>query len=955
MRKTLFLFLSLFIAAYGWAQVVTTNPTFITETSGAVEVIFDATQGTAGLKDYTGTVYAHAGVITSSSISDSDWKYVLSDWGENLDKCKLTSLGNNKWKFVISPSIREFYGVAEGEEIKKLAFVFRSAEQAAGKDSYLEGKDIVGGSVSDIFIEVYKQGLNVSFASPAGSQSIKKGGSLDFVVNTSSEAKIELLLNSNVVKTEQSAASLSYKYTFASEDDYVFVAKASTQQQTVYDTIYVCVPKTATSAARPSGLLDGINYIDNSTTTFVLYAPKKKNVFLVGDFNDWVQLNSYQLKKDGDYWWYTLTDLDADKLYRFQYIVDDTIRISDPYTELVLDPWDDGWINSKHVRYPNLPAYPTGKASGHVATFQINKPAYNWEIKNFTMPSKTNMVIYELLLRDFTEEQSLQAAIDRLDYLDKLGVTAIELMPIQEFDGNNSWGYNPNHYFAPDKAYGSPELYKKFIDECHKRGIAVILDVVMNHATGAHPFAKLYWDSKNGGTAEDNPWFNVSDPHPFGVFHDFDHSQTRVREHFKRMLQYWIEEYKIDGYRLDLSKGFTQRNAEAYAKQKSKELGRTVSEVEAWSMKDNDRIAYLTEYYGAAKAKKPDVMFILEHFAEWAEEEVLASKGMYLWKDVNNAFSQSAMGWQSDSDFGGMNMRPRNWVSYGESHDEERNFYKAKTWGAGEVETDSIVRIKRVPLNMAFATLVPGPKMIWQFGEIGYDVKSGKAGDPEHMKEKPTGFHWYNNSEYRREAYYNTAKILNLRKQYPTAFNEGECALHIGYNDWHNGRRIAITHNDLNMVVIGNFKAKIDTDEYKGVIDAYPNFPKAGKWFELITGKEIEVTNTNMTMQLQPGEIRVYTDRKIKTPDMPDMPNGLPTPEKEEMVLIYPTVTDGMLFISTHEQINRVSVYSAEGKLVKTFGSDISNVDISELSGGLYFVEIYTSKGKEVQKIVKNR
>lgn len=84
-------------------------------------------------------------------------------------------------------------------------------------------------------------------------------------------------------------------------------------------------------------------------------------------------------------------------------------------------------------------------------------------------------MIYELLLRDFTETGDLNGAYQKLDYLEKLGVTAIELMPVQEFDGNDSWGYNPCFYFALDKAYGTPEMYKKFIDACHARGIAVLL------------------------------------------------------------------------------------------------------------------------------------------------------------------------------------------------------------------------------------------------------------------------------------------------------------------------------------------------------------------------------------------------------------------------------------------------------------------------------------------------
>ncbi len=100
MKKLLLISLLLFISHYNRAQVVTTNPAFVTESSGVIEVIFDATQGTGGLKGYTGDVYAHAGLITTSSVNDSDWKYVMSEWGENLDKCKLTPLGGDKWNLL---------------------------------------------------------------------------------------------------------------------------------------------------------------------------------------------------------------------------------------------------------------------------------------------------------------------------------------------------------------------------------------------------------------------------------------------------------------------------------------------------------------------------------------------------------------------------------------------------------------------------------------------------------------------------------------------------------------------------------------------------------------------------------------------------------------------------------------------------------------------------------------
>ena len=132
-----------------------------------------------------------------------------------------------------------------------------------------------------------------------------------------------------------------------------------------------------------------------------------------------------------------------------------------------------------------------------------------------------------------------------------------------------------------DKAYGTKEEYKQFIDECHKQGIAVLLDVVYNHATGSHPFAKLYWNSKESKTAKNNPWFNVDAPHPFSVFHDFNHESPLVREFVKRNLKFLLEEYKFDGFRFDLTKGFTQNK----------------SNESTASNKDDSRVVILKDYY----------------------------------------------------------------------------------------------------------------------------------------------------------------------------------------------------------------------------------------------------------------------------------------------------------------------------------------------------------------------
>lgn len=909
MKKSTLTLLVLLVSTFAWSQIVTTIPTIITDDyTGTIEVVFDATKGTAGLKDFTGNVYAHTGVFTETS--PSTWAHAPV-WGDNAAKYKLTSLGANKWKLLITPNMAGYYGLNAGEKVTKLCFVFRS------EDKTKEGKDTGG---ADIFVPVYKAGLNVTFTNPTANQTVAVGSVVDFSVASSVAANLNLLINNTSVKTANSATTLSYSHTFSTANDYTVVASATVGATTVYDTVKISVPLPVTVEPRPAGVKNGINYIDNSTVTLVLYAPGKSNVFVIGEFNEWAQLNEYQMKKDGDYWWITLSGLTPGKMYAYQYFVDGSIKISDPYTELVLDPWNDKWINEHYNIYPGLKAYPEGKTEGLVATFQTAKPAYNWEVPNFSTPKRENMVIYELLLRDFTVERSLEAAIAKLDYLKTLGITAVELMPIQEFDGNNSWGYNPNHYFAPDKAYGSPEMYKKFIDECHKRGMAVILDIVLNHATGIHPYAKLWWNSSTSKTSTQNPYFNVDAPHPYSVFHDFNHTYAGTKEMFKRMVQYWITEYKVDGYRLDLTKGFTQTSS---------------SEATA-SNYDQSRIDNIAEYYNAAKAVKSDVMFILEHFCADNEEIQLAYKGMYLWRNVNNAYSQSAMGYQSSSDFSRMNAGPRNWVGYAESHDEERNFYKAKAFGLGNLMTDSLARVARVPLNIAFTTLIPGPKMIWQFGEMGYDYSIDSNGG--RVDAKPSAWS-YLNLAHRKAAYDAASKIISLRRLYPDAFTTGSFSLQVAEADWNAGRRIALTHADLNMVALGNFRTDAG-------ISANPSFQKTGTWYELLSGETLNVTNTSMAIDIPAGGLKIYTDRRII------FNTAVDELEVNTDCEVYPTTTEGRLFIATDSELKAVKIYDLQGALQMQL-SNKKEIDIDQLNNGLYLMEVTTNKAKSVHKIIK--
>ena len=606
----------------------------------------------------------------------------------------------------------------------------------------------------------------------------------------------------------------------------------------------------------PSDWKHGINYLSDTSVGLAFYDVDANNehhdyCYVIGEFSGWERNNTYAMKRDeqAGCWWYRFDNLTAGKEYMFQYWLNKDgkkVITHDPYTEIVYDGWNDEWIPS--ATYPDLPAFPE-KTSGLVSAFQTARPQYTWEVPEYTVEDRNDLIIYELLLREFTDngdkEGNLKLAMQKLDYLEGLGINAIELMPVQEFDGNSSWGYNPCSYFALDKAYGTREDYKKFIDECHKRGIAVIFDVVYNHATGSFPLAKLYWDGNN--TAADNPWFNVKAKHNFNVFHDMNHESEYVRTYVKGNLQYLLEEYNIDGFRFDLTKGFTQKN--------------TLGNTDAWGKKDDSRIKILKEYADAIWEADENAVVIFEHLAELSEEKVLGEHGIQLWRNMQPTYGQTAMGWNDGgrpTDFSGMysgtaGMPFGSLVGYMESHDEERCSYEVLKWGNGDTKTNLESRMKRLALNAAFFLTVPGPKMIWQFGELGYDLSINypSGTEDDRTNKKPARWEYYD--EPARKALYDAyAELISFRKANPRFFDsDATFSWKVNASYWKN-RYIHCTDADGKaFAVVGNFDIN--------AAEVTVPLPAQGNWKEY-NGEGAWENVSEVTLNLESAEYKILVN-----------------------------------------------------------------------------------------------
>ena len=822
---------------------ITVDPA-VPDADKACTIRFNPASGNP-LYNHKGNLYAHLGVIV-----EGEWQFVPSEWGTTDEKVRFTKVEDNSWELKLEPSVREYFGSGE-VPVNMIAIIVRDA---AGE-----------------------------------------------------------------VKSHEADQ-------FCTVVDNKYFPEEFTPHQVVFE-------------ALPEGLQHGINYNADGSVSFVLYDKDKKGerfdyCYIVGDWNNWERVAEGAMKRDNGAgcWWITLDGFDADKEYRFQYRLGNPpaseVRVSDPYTEIVYDQWNDQYIQG-------VPAFPEG-AKGLVSAFQIDRPEYSWSNSDFKVEDKNDLVIYEMLFRDFTKSQNIAGAMEQLDYIQDLGVNAVQLMPVQEFDANLSWGYNPNHWFALDKFYGTREQYKEFIDECHGRGIAVIVDVVYNHATGQHPWTKMWWNGS--ATAENNPFFNVAPTHPFNVYHDMNHENPIVKEHVKRSLEYLLTEYDVDGFRFDLSKGFTQNM--------------TDPDVAAWGHYDQSRVDILKGYADHIWSVNEDAVVIFEHLSDWDEEKVLAEHGMQLWRNVNHEYRNAVGGGSGDfsnmystAPFGGF-------VGYMESHDEERLCYgvgedaSSITWGViglgndwdndkkmtadgpffvvknvkvadgdrfkirkagewnnaynygassdnykltvgkgyvmtngsgskdmyvpaagtydiyfcpavetvwlmntgerpeepqvegGAVEDPHEVAMRRAGASAAFFLTVPGPKMIWQFGEIGYDYSidhNGRTG------EKPVVTAEYMADPARKALYDTYAKLLQFRRENPRFFDKD------AKFEWKPKEIVKIIDCSVDgkkFHVVGNF----------GKTSATYTLP-GGTWTDYFVGESVSGTVT-----LKQGEFKLLTN-----------------------------------------------------------------------------------------------
>ncbi len=784
MRKKLLLFVALLcsVALGSQAAIFETNYPLLQESSKDVKITFNAAEsGVAGLMDLSTDLYAHIGVFTTKS--PSDWSHVVCNWGVNTDKNKFVRVAENTYELSIG-DLRTYFGITdETETITDICVIARNAAGTV--------------QTADNFIEVLKDGFAIVMNTTPSSVpiTVPVNGSVEIEVLSTEIATLSLYVNDELQQEELNVNSHTFTHKFTEAGKYKVQAVANNGTETKKKTksVYVITPSPAKDYPGGTPKQGAVKNSDGSVT-FCLAAPEKNKVVIVGSWDNYEILDErtmyYQDYEGFRYFWTTVSGLDNSTYYPYYYYVDENFKVSDPYGHLILDQHNDKYLSDDV--YPNRPDYPYDKFDDTMlAVYKGDLDDYDWQVENFKVANPKSMTIYELLFRDFTGSDSsadgtVRAAIEKIPYLKQLGVTVVELMPIMQFDGNNSWGYNTNNFMAPDKSYGSPDDYKEFIDKCHQAGIGVVLDIVFNHTPDLHPWYKMY--SKGN-----SPFYNAVCPHDYGVFNDIKQEYPLWEKHWIDVLTYWLEVYKVDGFRFDLVKGLG--DSDSYA-------GGT----EAYNQSRIDRMARL---HAAMKKVNPNVIHINEHLASASEEKPMGNDGQYLWNNQSHnsiKYAQGLTGGNMRYFYSANCSRPAfSTVDYMESHDEERLGYSQDKSGAAAIKSDAVAKAKRLGSAAAQMLMFPGPKMIWMFGELGANqtTKSSDGGN----NTSPKKLCWNNLEDENYSALHqNYVNLCHLRKDNPEMFGSEDVKPKItGFsNDVKTPRIIRLTSGKKEIILLTN-------------------------------------------------------------------------------------------------------------------------------------------------------
>ncbi|MFQ6606472.1 MAG: alpha-amylase family glycosyl hydrolase [Fidelibacterota bacterium] len=651
-------------------------------------------------------------------------------------------------------------------------------------------------------------------------------------------------------------------------------------------------------APLPPGISSGVSIQEDSIVTFALLAPNLPFVTLQASWEGWdPDLRVMHYDDSSGVWW--LQDTLSPGTYEYMYRLNGQKSIGDPYATDVqwkLNGQEDWHLENQRCR------------------FKVGSTPFPWTDDSWQQPPMEDLIIYELLVRDFTPQGDFSGVISKLDYLQELGINAIELMPVWEFPGGSSWGYNPAFFFAVESSYGSPEDFKTLVNEAHAQGIAVIMDAVFNHCDGTAPYYQLYeqdYDRSPYIHGEQNPW----------GMPDFDHTKAGTKQLTRDVVRYWMEEYHVDGFRYDNTTGFGWSGLNDY--------GISVFSYEAWLV-------------------NPNVYQIAEHFSSFDDLYSLMSvtKINSHWHDIFHDQMKANLreGSFEGATYGNLPATaqgisyayhgfdaPRNITNYTESHDEQRVIWEAQT----NTTIDYDLAVQKSRLGGTILLTATGVPMLFHGQEFGMDTE--RTLDPNPLQwsrlDSPVG----------QSLYQHYKRLLWLRNEYPALRGEN-CTFFFSTAN----RTIAYTRWDASdtVMVVANFSRNDKTVEIP--------FPHQGLWFEFVEDDTLLVTGDQQTLTIPGSQAWVFINNKRwLTTD----PGAEVLPQEFALEQNYPNPFNATTTINyTIPKAVRVNleVYDLQGRLVRQLVSKkqlpgnyvvqwVGDNDVGEkVSSGVYFYRLRT-------------
>jgi 1,4-alpha-glucan branching enzyme len=537
---------------------------------------------------------------------------------------------------------------------------------------------------------------------------------------------------------------------------------------------------------------------------FSLFAPYNKRAAVRGDFSEW---NDVDLEKGDDGYFRTTIDL-ADGDYEYKFCVESN------------SPWQLGeWICITDPMATDVNDHKNDNGIIHVRNGQTIVDQYEWRHDMDPLPPDVELVIYEMHVGDFGG--NFNGVVDRLDYLSSLGINAIELMPVSEFPGDKSWGYNPRHFYAVENAYGNSTDLKNLVDECHARGMRVIMDLVANHGQDENPLAQV----------DHNYWFveNNTDAYQYGPKYDYNHWDDNLklfpaRKFMNEVAFYWATEFHLDGIRFD-----------------------------ATALIDNfDFLHWLGEAVKQASGMKPFYL-VAEHLPI---DPAIVGYGKpmdglwndyFYWQMTANMRESEFSGWQpfdwektKDAIQPARNdlIGPTAAVNYISNHDHNRLMFELQTAG---IEGDKAFR--KAKLAAAVTLTSVGIPMVWMGEEFGETWDKSIEPRPLHWELLESGansdlYHYYSGLIYLRKTS-GPLKTENIE-----FFHLDEANKVLAWKRWDDQGGI--------VAVVANFSDSALGDY------AIPGFPADGDWHEFSFDYDKSVEGGQMVDFIGPSECKIY-------------------------------------------------------------------------------------------------